>query len=110
MPTDEVPGPRGSRNLVEAQIKSLRAYRKWCRYMPFVLATLNMNRFTSVEDAKMHVASIWKQNERVRNIEQIDNFTVSQYEKLYAIQENDVWMGGVMDWLCPQKPGTINTY
>lgn len=26
------------------------------------------------------------------------------------MQHNDVWMGGVMDWLCPQKPGTVNMY
>lgn len=72
MPVDEVPSPKGSRNLVEANIKSLRAYRKWCRYMPFLIASLNLSRFTTPEQAKLHVAGIWKQNTRVRSIQQID--------------------------------------
>ena len=52
LPSDQVPSPTKSRNIVEAQIKSLRLFRKYCRYMPFIVNWYGLRRYTSPEKAK----------------------------------------------------------
>ncbi len=37
LPSDQIPSPTRSRNVVEAHMKSLRLFRKYCRYMPYIV-------------------------------------------------------------------------
>ena len=56
LPSDMVPAPTRSRTLPEAHFKSLRLFRKWCRYMPFVVNWNGFRRFASPEQAKLKLA------------------------------------------------------
>ena len=47
LPSDQVPAPKQSRTLPEAHFKSLRLFRKWCRYMPFVVNWTGYRKFAS---------------------------------------------------------------
>ena len=42
-----------SRSVVEAHFKSLRLYRKYCRYMPFVINYYGYRKYTNPEQAKL---------------------------------------------------------
>ena len=49
MPHDQVPAPLRSRSVTEAHLKSMRLYRKYCRYMPFVIGMHGMRMYTNPE-------------------------------------------------------------
>ena len=49
LPADQVPGPTRSRNVVEAHQKSLRLFRRWCRFTPFIVTWAGYRRFASPE-------------------------------------------------------------
>ena len=85
LPSDMVPAPTRSRTLPEAHFKSLRLFRKWCRYMPFVVNWNGFRRFASPEQAKRNLAEHWRKHNKVRNIGAIDMFTRAGYERLYNI-------------------------
>ena len=80
-----------SRSLAEAHMKSLRLFRKYCRYMPFIIHWNGFRKFTNPEKAKLQLARHWRQGNRVRDIDNIDNFVKGGYERLYNIQQGDVW-------------------
>ena len=67
MPADQVPAPTRSRSLPEAHMKSLRLFRKYCRYMPFIVNWYGLRKYTSPEKAKLQLALYWRQNNRVRD-------------------------------------------
>ena len=52
---------------MEAHMKSLRLFRKYCRYMPFLINYLGYRKYTNNETAKLQVASYWRQNNQVRD-------------------------------------------
>ena len=97
MPHDQVPAPTRSRSITEAHMKSMRLYRKYCRYMPFLIGLNGMQRWTTPETAKMQVAAYWRTQNKVRNITNIDNFVRAGYERLYNMQNGDVWGGIILD-------------
>eukprot|EP00493_Phyllostaurus_siculus_P010296 UN10437 len=86
LPADMVPAPTCSRTIPEAHFKSLRLFRKWCRYMPFVVNYTGYRRYASPEQAKLNLANHWRQHNKVRNTDAIDMFTRAGYERLYNIQ------------------------
>ena len=49
MPHDEVPTSLKSRSVTEAHFKSMRLYRKYCRYMPFLIGLHGYRKFTNPE-------------------------------------------------------------
>ena len=49
MPVDEVPNFTRSKSLAHAHMKSLRLFRKYCRYMPMIIHWNGMRKHTSVE-------------------------------------------------------------
>lgn len=53
MPSDQVPSPARSRSMVEAHFKSLRLFRKYCRYAPFVIGSQGLAKYTNPEMAKL---------------------------------------------------------
>jgi hypothetical protein len=53
LPSDQVPAPNQSRNIVEAHFKSLRLFRKWCRYMPFIIHANGFRKYTTPDKAKL---------------------------------------------------------
>ena len=61
-----------SRTLPEAHFKSLRLFRKWCRYMPFVVNWTGFRRYASPEHAKLNLARHWRANNKIRNPNVID--------------------------------------
>ena len=60
LPSDQVPAPTRSRTLPEAHFKSLRLFRKWCRYMPFVVNWTGYRRYANPDQAKLNLARHWK--------------------------------------------------
>jgi hypothetical protein len=60
LPSDQVPSPTRSRNVVEAHMKSLRLFRKYCRYMPFIVNWYGLRKYTSPEKSKLQLASYWR--------------------------------------------------
>ena len=68
---------------MEAHMKSMRLYRKYCRYMPFLIGLNGMQKFTTPEQAKMQVAAYWRTQNKVRSAANIDNFVRAGYERLY---------------------------
>ncbi len=49
LPSDKVPSPMRSRNMIEAHFKSLRCFRKWCRYMPFIIGSAGFRKAVTPE-------------------------------------------------------------
>ena len=43
----------------------------------------------------------------MRNIANIDNFVRSGYERLYNMQNGDVWSGVILDQIAPVRRGNI---
>ena len=70
---------------MEAHMKSLRLFRKWCRYMPFIVHWQGLRKYTSPEKAKLQLAAYYRQFDRVRDPNTIDNFVRAGYERLYNI-------------------------
>ncbi|CDW90879.1 UNKNOWN [Stylonychia lemnae] len=101
LPSDQVPTPTRSRTLVQAHMKSLRLFRKWCRYMPMIVTWQNMNKYTTPEKAKLQLAAYYRQHNRVRSIENIDEFVRNGYERLYNIQQLDVIGVQILDHIAP---------
>ena len=101
LPADQVPSPTQSRTLPEAHFKSLRLFRKWCRFMPFIVSYTGYRRYASPEQAKLNLANHWRQHNKVRDIDSIDMFTCFGYERLYNIQQGDVWGGYILDQIAP---------
>ena len=93
LPADQIPGATRSRNLMEAHFKSLRAFRKWCRYMPMFVAMHKYEHFTTPEQAKLQLARIWRQNGKIREPAVIDEVVRASYERLYSAQQIDYWGG-----------------
>ena len=65
--------------------------------MPFLIGLNGMQRYTTPETAKMQVAAYWRTQMKVRNIHNIDMFVRSGYERLYNMQNGDVWGGVILD-------------
>ena len=70
---------------MEAHRKSLRLFRKWCRYMPLIISWNGYRKYTTPEQAKLQLADYWRQNSRVRDSENIDWFVRAGYERLYNV-------------------------
>ena len=101
LPSDQVPSPTRSNTIMEAHMKSLRLFRKYCRYMPFIVNWYGLKRYTSSDKAKLQLANYWRQNNRVRDTQNIDNFVRAGYERLYNIQQGDVWGSAILDQIAP---------
>ena len=54
--------------------------------MPFIIGWNGYRKYTTPETAKLQLANYWRQNNKVRDSEQIDNFVRAGYERLYNIQ------------------------
>ena len=66
-------------------MKSLRLFRKWCRYMPFIISWTGYRRYANPEAAKLNLAEHWRQHNKAREVSEIDRFTKFGYERLYNI-------------------------
>ncbi len=97
LPHDRVPAAAPSRNIVEAHFKSLRLFRKYCRYMPFLIGISGSRKFTSPEMAKLQVARHWRTMNKCRDPHQVDMFVAAGYERLYNTQNGDIWGGILLD-------------
>ncbi len=60
VPSHKIPAPTPSRNIVEAHFKSLRCFRKWCRYMPFVIHKAGFRGVATPEEAKLQLAMLFR--------------------------------------------------
>ena len=101
LPADMVPSPTRSRTLPEAHMKTLRMYRKWCRYMPFVINWTSYRKYATPEQAKLTLASQFRTLNRVRDIDQLDAFVFFGYHRLYSIQQGDIWNGQILEFFAP---------
>ena len=86
-----------SRNIVEAHFKSVRLFRKYCRYMPFLIGYTGGRKYTSPEMAKLQVARHWRTMNKVRDPHTLDMFVAAGYERLYNTQNGDIWGSILLD-------------
>ena len=97
LPHDQVPSPVKSRSFMEAHFKSVRLFRRYCRYMPFVVNFAGFRKYSSPEQAKLQLARYWRQHNKVRDPWQIDCFVARGYDRLYNVQNGDIWGGHLLD-------------
>ena len=69
--------------------------------MPFVVSYTGYRRYASPEGAKLNLANHWRANSKVRDTYSIDMFTRYGYERLYTVQNGDVWGGYILDSIAP---------
>ena len=70
--------------------------------MPFVIGWQGYRKYTNPEQAKLHLANYWRQHSKVRDVHNIDMFVRAGYERLYNIQQGDVWGPIILDQIAPQ--------
>ena len=61
------------------------------------------------ESAKIQLAHLWRQHHKVRDPDMIDEMTRENYERLYNIQQGDVWDTMVMDLYMPRTKVSISS-
>ena len=76
--------------------------------MPFVVNYTGDRRYASPEQAKLNLANHWRANSKVRDATSIDMFTRYGYERLYNIQQGDVWGGYILDSIAPVARDAID--
>ena len=74
--------------------------------MPFVMNLGGLRKYSSPEQAKLQLARYWRQHNKVRDSWAIDCFVAKGYERLYNVQNGDIWGGILLDQICPVRPGT----
>ena len=72
--------------------------------MPFIIGFNGYQKYTNPRLAKLSLANYWRQHNKMRNPEGIDNFCQKGYERLYNIQQGDVWGSIILDQIAPQAP------
>merc|ERR1711971_555246 len=97
LPHDKVPMSCRSKTFPEAHMKSLRLFRKYCRYMPFIINLNGLRKFSSPEQAKLQLARYWRQHNKVRDPWEIDCFVARGNDRLYSVQNGDIWGGVLLD-------------
>lgn len=53
--------------------------------MPLIINWNGLRKYTSPEKAKLQLAQYWRHNNRVRDVENIDNFVAAGYHRLYNV-------------------------
>ena len=76
--------------------------------MPFVVNFTGYRRYANPETAKLNLANHWRANSKVRDVSSIDLFTRYGYERLYNIQQGDVWGGYILDSIAPVDRDSID--
>ena len=69
--------------------------------MPFIVNFTGYRRYANPDAAKVNLANHWRANNKVRNAAAIDNFVYMGYERLYNIQNGDIWGGYILDSIAP---------
>lgn len=75
--------------------------------MPFIINWNGYRRYTNPEQAKLQLANYWRQHNKVRDKDNIDAFVRAGYERLYNIQQGDVWGSIILDQIAPQGRGMV---
>ena len=91
---------------MEAHFKSVRCFRRYCRYMPFIVNFMGTRKYATPEMSKLHLAKYWRNHNKVREPFVIDQFTARGYDRLYNIQNGDIWGGILLDQIAPVRQST----
>ena len=75
--------------------------------MPFIVHYTGFRKYTSPEQAKLQLARYWRQHNKVRDPTIIDCFVAKGGERLYNIQNGDIWSGNILDLIAPVRNGTV---
>ena len=54
--------------------------------MPFIINWQGLRKYTTPEKAKLQLAAYYRQFDKVRNADTVDEFVRAGYERLYNIQ------------------------
>ena len=73
--------------------------------MPFILGINGYRRYTNAEQGKLQLAKYYRQHNKVRSACQIDAFVQRNNERLYNIQQGDVWGTWILDQIAPTGRG-----
>lgn len=76
--------------------------------MPLIVNWNGFRKYTSPEKAKLQLAAYWRQNNRVRDTDNIDNFVRAGYERLYNMQQGDIWGTYILDYIAPVSRNNIS--
>ena len=94
-----------SRSFPEAHFKSVRLFRRYCRYMPFLVNLGGLRKYNNPEMAKLQLARYWRQHNKVRDPWAIDCFVARGYDRLYNVQNGDIWGSILLDQIAPVRQG-----
>ena len=90
---------------MEAHFKSVRMFRRYCRYMPFLVNYMGFRKYATPEQAKLQLARYWRQHNKVRDPWQIDCFVARAADRMYNVQNGDIWGGVLLDQIMPVRQG-----
>ena len=77
--------------------------------MPFIVNWTGYRRYSNPDTAKLNLAAHWRQGNKIRQPAAIDNFTQRGYERLYNIQQGDIWGGYILDSIAPIARGSVDS-
>ena len=74
--------------------------------MPFVINLNGLRRYSTPEQSKLQLARYWRQHNKVRDPWVIDQFVARGSERLYNVQNGDIWGGLLLDQIATVRQGT----
>jgi len=74
--------------------------------MPFIVNLNGLRKYSSPEQSKLHLARYWRMHNKTRDPWEIDCFVGRGNDRLYNIQNGDIWGGLLMDQYAPVRQGT----
>lgn len=74
--------------------------------MPFLINFAGIRKYSNPEQAKLQLARYWRQHNKVRDPWVIDCFVARGYDRLYNVQNGDIWGPILFDQICPIRQGT----
>ena len=75
--------------------------------MPFLINLGGLRKYNTPEQAKLQVARYFRQHSKNRDPWTIDCFVARGYDRLYSVQNGDVWGGILLDQIAPVRQGTV---
>ena len=75
--------------------------------MPFIINLAGVRRYNNPEMAKLQLARYWRQHSKVRDPWTIDCFVAKGYERLYNVQNGDIWGPQLLDQIASVRQGTV---
>ena len=88
----------------------MRCFRRWCRFLPYVIYKNGLQTHTTPEQAKLQLAATWRQFDKMRDPIEVDMMVMHWYEFMYNIHNQDIWHTAITDIIAPSGRGLPTMY